>query len=173
MTNSKAPLVGRLGESVERSRKTVFDHEMNYCNEHIDSLKAALRKAEAERDEAVHYIARNGHRRCDIPACNCGSWHGWHASERLRELSDVLGDRTQGVTILGAVEKLIEENATERAARESAEKLAVWAVRNGVMVGHDECMRPCIWFDVHRGVEYDGTDAGILAVLRRALEGEK
>lgn len=46
----------------------------------------------------------------------------------------------------------------------------VWAVRKGVMVGHYECLRPCIWFDVHRGVEYDGTDADLLRALKEASD---
>lgn len=51
---------------------------------------------------------------------------------------------------------------------EAAEQLAVWVARKGVMVGHDECMRPCVWFDVHRGVEHDGTDADLLRALKEA-----
>lgn len=51
---------------------------------------------------------------------------------------------------------------------ESAEQLAVWVARKGVMVGHDECLRPCVWFDVHRGVEHDGTDADLLRALKEA-----
>lgn len=48
----------------------------------------------------------------------------------------------------------------------------VWAVRQGVMVGHDENLRPCVWFDVHRGVEYDGTSDAICRVVRSARTGE-
>lgn len=82
--------------------------------EKVRGLEAERDIAGRERREAIHFIESEGHRRCDIPACNCGSWHGGNASRRLRELSDVLGGRTQGTTILGAVEALL-------AAREQSE----------------------------------------------------
>lgn len=46
----------------------------------------------------------------------------------------------------------------------------VWAVRQGVMVGHDENLRTCVWFDVHRGVECDGTPESICRAVREARE---
>ena len=36
------------------------------------------------------FLLRHGYRRCDIPACNCNSWHGGHANERLKEIGDYL-----------------------------------------------------------------------------------
>ncbi len=30
---------------------------------------------ERERDELREVLLRNGFVTCDIPACNCGSWH--------------------------------------------------------------------------------------------------
>lgn len=42
----------------------------------------------------------------------------------------------------------------------------VWSVRKGVMVSHDENLRPCVWFDVHRGVECDGTPDSICRAVR-------
>jgi len=47
-------------------------------------------------------LRREGYRRCDIAACNCGEWHGGHAADRLRELSDELCDGSSG-TILDKV----------------------------------------------------------------------
>jgi len=40
-------------------------------------MKADDRLAEMreQRDEARRFIERTGYRRCDSPACNCGSWH--------------------------------------------------------------------------------------------------
>lgn len=67
-------------------------------------------EAQAQLRDALDFIARNGYRRCDIPACNCGSWHGGHASERLSEIADELD--TNGVTILGAVRATKEALAT-------------------------------------------------------------
>lgn len=45
-----------------------------------------------ERDEAIAFIEREGYRRCDIPACNCNSWHGGHANDRLES---VLAERDE------------------------------------------------------------------------------
>jgi hypothetical protein len=62
-------------------------------------------------EKAEWALESNGFRRtCDIPACNCGNqWgHGGHASQRLWEISEALGDRTQGVTILDAVQLLVD-----------------------------------------------------------------
>ncbi len=75
-------------------------------------------------------------------------------------------------SVVGLIHDLAAEVRTLRARAEAAEQLAVWVARKGVMVGHDECVRPCVWFDVHRGVEHDGTDAGILAALRGAMGGD-
>lgn len=39
---------------------------------------AVLRRAEAAEDSEqalIEILEREGYRRCDIPACNCGSWH--------------------------------------------------------------------------------------------------
>lgn len=47
----------------------------------------------------------------------------------------------------------------------------VWSVRKGVMVSHDENLRPCVWFDVHRGVECDGTPESICRAVREARDG--
>jgi hypothetical protein len=48
----------------------------------------------------------------------------------------------------------------------------VWSVRKGVMVSHDENLRPCVWFDVHRGVECDGTPDSICRAVREARDGD-
>ena len=34
------------------------------------------------------FVAARGYRRCDNPVCNCGSWHGGHANDRLIEISE-------------------------------------------------------------------------------------
>lgn len=57
------------------------------------------------------FIEMRGYRYCDIMACNCNEWHEGHADRRLQELREALGDLTQGGTILGAVEKLLESCA--------------------------------------------------------------
>jgi hypothetical protein len=56
--------------------------------------------------EAEEFLRARGYYRCDIPACNCGSWHGGHAESRLTEIYDELGWLTQGVTALEAIKQL-------------------------------------------------------------------
>lgn len=57
-----------------------------------------------ENDKLKDFLASRGYSRCNIPACNCGSFHGGHADERLRELSDYIKEHGmwQG-TILASV----------------------------------------------------------------------
>lgn len=79
---------------------------------------------------AEEFIEHRGYRRCDIPACNCGRWHGGHAQERLREISDVLEGAMdmKGVQLLEGVKRL----AAERAALLAAVRLARDALRRYV-----------------------------------------
>lgn len=41
----------------------------------IEYFKAFRR----ESSKQAAFLERQGYRRCDIPACNCGSWHKWEA----------------------------------------------------------------------------------------------
>lgn len=55
---------------------------------------------------AENFIAREGYVRCDIPACNCGSWHpreGWYA--RFVEIETEVGF-ANGKTLLTSVKEL-------------------------------------------------------------------
>lgn len=65
-------------------------------------------------------------------------------------------------------DNLLEAIATRDAEIERLRADLVWAVRQGVMVSHDENLRPCVWFDVHRGVECDGTPESICRAVREA-----
>ena len=43
--------------------------------------------------EATDYLRRHGHVRCDIAACNCGSWHHrFGLPERWQEIKDALAE---------------------------------------------------------------------------------
>lgn len=85
-----------------------------------DLADAALRRRlEAYNAKLRDVLARKGYREsCDIPACNCGDeWaHGGYAETRLREIGDLLGLRTQGVTLADAVKRLVEQDDALRAA---------------------------------------------------------
>lgn len=71
---------------------------------------------ERERDELEDVLRRNGFVRCDIPACNCGSWHHKYGlPERWAELKDALAEAGHPLTndngnlMLNALRALIAE----------------------------------------------------------------
>jgi hypothetical protein len=69
----------------------------------------AREDATDELDKRRRFMESAGYRRCDIAACNCGSWHGGNAMARLMEIRDALGqERVNGKTILSAVQELID-----------------------------------------------------------------
>jgi hypothetical protein len=83
--------------------------------EAVRTIEAALTTApraplEPREEELLAFIEREGYRRCDIPACNCESFHGGHAMARLTEIADALdeaGIDRNGRTILSAVQALV------------------------------------------------------------------
>lgn len=50
----------------------------------------------SEERMAQDFLERNGYRKCDIPSCNCGSYHDWNiptnqdARARLKQLKNAL-----------------------------------------------------------------------------------
>lgn len=74
-----------------------------------------------EAMRALDFIERRGYRRCDIPACNCGSWHGGNAEERLRDFHEELVNadvETNGKTLIGALREVLSERASLMAETE-------------------------------------------------------
>jgi hypothetical protein len=80
--------------------------------------EATVERLERELAEARSFIDRAGYRRCDSAACNCGSWHGGHASQRLQEIADVLPWQN-GSTVLDRVVETVADAEALRA-------LAAW-----------------------------------------------
>lgn len=75
-------------------------------------------------EKAEDFIESRGYRRCDIMACNCGSWHGGHLSARLDEIRELLSEKDipwQG-TILATVEYALRssEMPLSRKSRKSS-----------------------------------------------------
>lgn len=65
-----------------------------------------------DQRDAVDFLRRQGYVRCDIPACNCGSWHareGYYA--RFREIEEAVGGHQNGKTLL----RIVEENVSDLA----------------------------------------------------------
>lgn len=60
---------------------------------------------------AEDFLSFHGYRRCDIAACNCNSWHGGYANDRLREIRELIeGEtdmKTNGRTTIDLVRDLI------------------------------------------------------------------
>lgn len=75
---------------------------------------------------AEDFLARQGYRRCDISACNCGSWHGGHANQRLRELREAFEQDehavANGKNLLTLVCETLGERARLRAELAKARK---------------------------------------------------
>ncbi len=92
-------------------------------------------------------LERNGFVRCDVPACNCGSWHARYGyPERFRELSDALKDagvlnNDTGNIASRALAKLIEQRdaqaAEVEALREDAEKFRALKAKVGHLYDFD------------------------------------
>lgn len=85
---------------------------------------------ERERDKLEDVLRRNGFVRCDIPACNCGSWyHKYGLPERWAELKDALAEARHPLTndngnlMLNALRALIAERD---AALADAQRFVWW-----------------------------------------------
>jgi hypothetical protein len=72
--------------------------------------------------ELEDVLIRNGFVRCDIAACNCGSWHARYGlRERFEELKDMLDEaghplcNENGNLVRNALQSLIEERDRLRA----------------------------------------------------------
>ncbi len=84
-----------------------------YCDAEIERLTA-------ENDKLLGVLEQHGFRRCDIAACNCGSWHhiGGFAA-RFREIEEATEDYWEnGEVLLARIERIVAKlEAAERAAR--------------------------------------------------------
>ncbi len=113
-------------------------------------LRAELARVTGERDRlaeraergerALSFIEVQGYRRCDIPACNCGSWHGGHLSARFDEIEVLLEDamETNGKTLLACVREIIEERDRLRAALDYYAEEGRWfpMTENGKLIDY-------------------------------------
>ena len=114
--------------------KTATDKTPGSIADNIAALLDRLDKAERENKSIRDILLRNGFVECDIPACNCGSWHHRYGlPERFHEIKDALADaghelsNANGNTTLGALNELIEQRdaaeAENERLREDAERL--------------------------------------------------
>ena len=86
----------------------------------------------AERDELRDLLLRAGFVQCDIPACNCGSWHHRYGlPERMQEIKDALAEaghelsNANGNLPINALKALVaERDDLRRQLAEAAESIA-------------------------------------------------
>lgn len=77
-----------------------------------------IERLRAEVVRLTDVLRRNGFRECDIPACNCGSWHhvGGFA-ERFREIDEATADdERNGETLLTRIGRIVADRERLRAA---------------------------------------------------------
>ena len=63
----------------------------------------------SELEARRNFMIRRGYRFCQIAACNCGSWHGGKAEDRLAEITDMLidmGVEMNGIVLIDAIQEL-------------------------------------------------------------------
>ena len=131
MTNEEArALVERLKNYAEHpsSFTDISPTEADAAADLIDALIAEVR----DREDVLE---RAGFRRCDISACNCGSWHqvgGFKA--RFDEIKEAIAEHVDlnGKTLLTAVQEVLTD---ERARRVKAER----AIREAVLAEREAC----------------------------------
>jgi hypothetical protein len=87
-----APHLKEPATELDALRELITEQDGLYGAERA-AFHDALVALTKERDEAHAFINREGYRHCDVPACNCGSWHpseGWYA--RCNELRERVTD---------------------------------------------------------------------------------
>lgn len=84
---------------------------------------AALSELRAEVEQLQDVLRRGGFVRCDVPACNCGSWHARYGlPERMAEIKDILADaghpvcNENGNLVSNALLGLVADRDTARSA---------------------------------------------------------
>lgn len=108
-------------EKIRRSHRSAKPKAENpaWLNTHND-LTVVLQA----HDELERVLWQHGFVRCDIAACNCGSWHPRYGlTERFREISDALAEagylgNYNGNIALRGVQELIAK-AGERDAQQA------------------------------------------------------
>jgi len=80
----------------------------------LTAAKVEIERLTREQDDMCHVLERSGFRRCDIAACNCGSWHHVYGlRQRWEEVKDALAEAghplTNGHIVLRALMGLIKD----------------------------------------------------------------
>lgn len=109
----------RLRASVRMDAVHGDTHERSVCARQMVEAANEIERLTAERDELRDVLLRSGFVPCDIPECNCGSWHArFGYPERMQEIKDALDEaghplsNENGNMPLNALRELIAERDT-------------------------------------------------------------
>jgi hypothetical protein len=115
--SKRSDLIEKLEDASEMIAKLAVEHGWTIC----DEAAGAIRELEAEGAELRGVLLGHGFTPCDIPACNCGSWHqtgGFKA--RFYEIEDATNDDWRnGETLLARIQRIVEERDRLREALEA------------------------------------------------------
>lgn len=94
----------RLSEA--RAKQPDWEQLWGETTEKLEAAEAALECLREEAAKRREFMDWRGYRRCDVAACNCNSWHGGHAEQRLHEAHEAVaeaGGSTNGVILTDAI----------------------------------------------------------------------
>jgi hypothetical protein len=106
-----------LIDRIEQLEAALVDQRIEKIERHLrinDALwtadvDAALRELDKKIEQLEGFLLRNHFRPCDIPACNCGSWHhdGTGYAARFREIDEATEDFwMNGETLLDRIKRI-------------------------------------------------------------------
>jgi len=127
-----------------RAENERFHRELSETREILDKTKNRIAQLRAENAELRAFITHQGFQRCDVPTCNCGSYHGGHAFARFHEIGEALveaGARSNGSTVLTDVKRVLTENAELVAALTKSEQPGGCIISRTAPIAH--CCKNC------------------------------
>lgn len=131
--------------------------------EKVEALERSCGELRADAEDLRDVLLRNGFRKCDVPACNCGSWHqvdGWPA--RFYEIEEAMGGHT-GEVLLGRVVAMRDRLA--EAVALLAESMAASDFATKSLALHDERAD----YESH----YEGDKDDLSTRWQRVLQAER
>lgn len=157
---------------MRRVRETDRGMVMTDKNELLDGYTCCDHYSD-ELSRAHEFLRLHGYRRCDISACNCGSWHGGHEHQRLIEIREAFEQDehtdTRNKTLLNLVCEVLEDRASLKLRAERAEYALVDCVARTINECQDVIER-WTWHGARNATELE-TEAWYKARLSAALEG--
>lgn len=128
---------------------------VSWMRQMIQASTALLTRAEAAEDRqraAEDFISARGYRRCDIPACNCNSWHGGNAEDRLQEIRECLAENDvsmNGKTFVDAINEAFAALRAQMAWQpiETAPRDGTWIEGYELGRSPEDAIKVWQWYD--------------------------